>query len=328
MQAAGAWDEYWRRTHEAAAHQGGGPQEAVLARFWTSFFEDVYARVATPRVLDFACGNGAVTRFAVDVASAQNAASSDAPFIVGVDRSHAALSDLRKRFPAVHAVIADARRTPFPDERFDVVVSQFGIEYAGVEAIDEAARLIARGGVLAAILHLKDGAIYRECSANLRAIETLRSSGFFAETKQAFAAAFAAARGRAAAADLQRAQGRLAAAAKDVAAILRDRGPQVAGGAISRLYADVNEMYRRAAAYEPKEIGAWIDNMERETQAYADRMSAMRSAAVDEPLFREILQRLRAQRFAARIQQELLMGRDRQEPGAWLLVAERSKELL
>ena len=54
-----------------------------------------------------------------------------------IDISESAISTLVDRFPEVSGVVADARAIPLESESYDVAASQFGIEYAGLEAIDE-----------------------------------------------------------------------------------------------------------------------------------------------------------------------------------------------
>lgn len=94
MTDGSGWNEYWHRTREAAAHKAGGPQDEVLARFWASFFSEALTTATQPRMLDLACGNGAAMRHAFDASRRSNRAVS----IVGIDRSPAALAELRTRW--------------------------------------------------------------------------------------------------------------------------------------------------------------------------------------------------------------------------------------
>lgn len=314
------WDEYWRRTREAAAHRGGGPQDEVLARFWASFFDDALARSETARLLDLGCGNGAVARFALQAVSR---AGRPAPLVLGVDSSLSALNDLRKRFPSVAVVAADAKRIPFPDACFDVISSQFGLEYAGMDAFSEAARLVAAAGTLAAVIHLKDGALYRECAVNLEALTVVRECGILPATREVFRASRALTRGNGSRAAFSRADEELAAAVRKVDEVLRDRGEAVAGGAVYRLYADICHMYGRMRAYEPGEVATWADAMAREVEAYTGRMSSMLAAAIDDRGLDEIARRAASRGLSIRVREELRMGPGSGEPAAWVLVCDR-----
>lgn len=320
MSTAGAWEQYWRRTREAAAHRGGGPQDEVLGRFWASFFAEALSRAERPRLLDVACGNGAVTRYALDASRRPAGANT---FILGLDRSPSALEDFHKRYASVPGVVADARRTPFPDGCFDIVASQFGLEYAGVEAIEEAARLVSPEGSLAAVVHLKGGAIFRECSANLEAMGAVRDSGILRLTKDVFETGKAAERDPARVDEFRRVEARFAAAVQAVDGILERMGEAIAGGAVRRLYADIAQMYGRTHAYDAKEVAIWTANMASELEAYAQRMSGMLAAAVDGDAMDEYARRVTARGLSVRIREPLLMGVGVQEPAAWALVCDR-----
>ncbi len=317
---ADAWDDYWRHTREAAAHKGGGPQDEVLARFWTSYFAEAYARSSRRRLIDIGCGNGSVASFAVD---ASKPPLDPLPFLVGVDNSFAALRAFSARFPAAAAVAADANRLPFKDRQFDIVTSQFSVEYAGLEAIEAAARLVSTGGSLALIMHLKGGAMYRECATNLEAVRALQRSRLLASLKQIFEAGQAAAPRPVDGSDAADARARLVQAMREVEATLNTHGKEIAGGALYRVHEDVAHMHRRRDAFAPEEIVHWVDVMTREFDAYAERMSAMLGAAIDEQEFDACLTRLTAQGLALRIRGKLEMGVRHREPAAWVLVCDR-----
>lgn len=314
------WDEYWRRTGEAAAHRVGGPQEQVLARFWAGFFDDVLARSGAQRFVDLGCGNGAVARIALE---AFNRSGSPPPLLLGVDDSLPALHDLRRRFPSIAAIAADARRVPFPDACFDVVSSQFGIEYAGVEAFTEAARLVAIHGALAAVIHLKDGALYRECAVNLEAVRVVKDSSLLTVFRDVVTACHALDRGKGSRVAFRTADEALSAATGKVDEVLRTRGMAVAGGQLHRLRSDIAHMHSRMEAYEPREVSAWTDAMAMELVAYADRMSSMLAAAIDDRGMDEIVRRATSQGLGIRVLERLHMGRVA-EPAAWVLVCDRA----
>ena len=317
---AGAWNDYWRHTREAAAHKGGGPQDEVLARFWTSYFADAYARSSHPRLIDVGCGNGSVPSFALD---ASKPPLDRLPALVGVDNSFAALRAFSARFPAAAAVAADASRLPFRDCQFDIVTSQFGVEYAGLEAIEEAARLVSTGGSLALIMHLKGGAMYRECETNLEAARALQRSRLLSFLKEIFEAGTAAAPRSVDGSNAEDGRARLVQAMREVEAALNTYGKEIAGGALYRVHEDVAHMHRRRDAYAPEEVVHWVNAMTREFDAYAERMSAMLDAAIDDQDFDACLTRLTAQSLAPRVRDKLEMGVRHREPAAWVLVCDR-----
>ena len=143
---AESWETYWQGTAEAGAWGRGGASHPAVLAFWDQFFADARERLERPRVLDLAAGNGAVVERALAAFGPQGAR------LHCVDLSDAAVENIRARFPGVTALAADAASVPLDDGGFDIVTSQFGIEYADPAAFDEAARLLAPGGRLALLL--------------------------------------------------------------------------------------------------------------------------------------------------------------------------------
>lgn len=315
-----AWDEYWRLTREAAAHRGGGPQDEVLERFWAAFFLEALRRRPGARLIDLACGNGVVARLAMETMGGTDGSDR---LVVGVDCSHAALIDLRQRSPLIRVIAADARRIPFADASFDVVTSQFGLEYAGAGAFAEAARLLVRGGALAAVIHRKDGALYRECAVNLDAATDFTASGVLPTFRTLTLASHALRTGKGSRVAFRRAEGELQLAVGKVEGVLRTVGESVAGGTIRAILADISHMYRRMGNFDPREAAGWADAMSREMLAYTERMAAMLSAAVDAPGMEAIESRVRDEGLAVHPREEMWMGVRCAEPAAWVLRGER-----
>ena len=140
---AQAWDEVAPRYHRRWAGIGAGPF-AVTARI---------VRMAGikrgDRVLDMACGTGAVTRRAAT-------AVGPAGTVTGFDMSTSALR-IARRFaaaPNAHFCIADAETVRFAG-RFDAAVCQYALFYFpnSLAALRNARRMLKEGGSLAVAVH-------------------------------------------------------------------------------------------------------------------------------------------------------------------------------
>lgn len=311
---AGAWDTYWRGTREHAAHREGGPQEPVLEAFWATFFAAQLGARATLSLLDLACGHGAVTGHALKVSPALVPHCSDYSFN--------ALQGLQQRYPGARCIAADAGNTPFADGAFDVVVSQFGVEYAGPGAVFEAARLVAPGGTLGLLLHLAGGAIYRECEYNRDTVRALRELDILSLARGAFDAGFALNAGTGSPDAFKAAERAFTPAVRGLEQLLQSRGAQSAGGLLQQLYQDIAHMYRRMSAYAPDDIRNWLDGMDLELTAYSGRMQSMLDAALSQQAVDATIQRLAAEGFTLSDVSQLRVSAEAQ-PAAWALVMQR-----
>ena len=96
------------------------------------------------RVLDVACGTGALARAAADRTGADRQ-------VTGFDRNEGMLAVARRIRPQIDWHQGDAAALPFADGSFDVVVSQFALMYFAdrLAALREMRRVLEPGGRLA-----------------------------------------------------------------------------------------------------------------------------------------------------------------------------------
>ncbi|MFK7913395.1 MAG: class I SAM-dependent methyltransferase [Pseudomonadales bacterium] len=270
------WDVYWNGTRENAAHQQGGPQEAVLEAFWSELFKSQTGPQGRSderlQLLDIACGNGAVSGFAL--ASGGNFEQ------FACDFSHSAMAQLGRRHGGVTPVQADAAHLPFASQCFDLVCSQFGLEYAGASAFAEAGRVIAPQGTLATVVHLHDGAIYQECAGNLQAAQGILGTAVLDLAEGAFSAGFDLNEGVGDVAAFKAAEREFTPTVRALESVIKRFGAGAAGGLAQQIYRDIAQMYRRMSAYAREDVLGWVVGMRAELDAYCGRMSTMMAAAL------------------------------------------------
>jgi ubiquinone/menaquinone biosynthesis C-methylase UbiE len=313
--AAGGWDTYWHGAGHGGAFSSGGTSHPLVLSFWKDFFSRAREDFVSPRIVDIASGSGAV----VDCA---RKAFDDAPAsFTCVDISQSAIATLVERFPGVTGIVADARSIPLESDSYDIVTSQFGIEYAGLEAVNEVARLPVRGGRVALLMHHRSGGIYRQCAASHDAIKMLATSKFIPRTIATFEAGFAASRGGNNTA-YQAAAKRLNPAIRAVESIMMKHGRDVADGTIVRLYKDVAAIHGRLPNYDPSEVLGWLQGMEQELEAYAERMDSMCKAAIDEETFAGLRDGLQNGRYTID-RADALKNDATGVPLGWALIATR-----
>ncbi len=173
-----AWADLWQRgvLHSCAAGIDGN-YDGEIARFWAACF----ARLKPGcRIIDLATGNGALALLAQ-----QHAASHAISFEVhGVDIAEinpvAHLKDAAPHLASIHFHPGvDITRLPFADGSANLVMSQYGFEYADTTAaIREVDRVLADDGMLALLMHSDDSIIARTLPHQLRALEHLLASEF------------------------------------------------------------------------------------------------------------------------------------------------------
>ncbi len=312
-----SWDKYWHGTGAAGAYSSGGASHPGLLVFWSDFLQSLAGRFAPPRLLDIATGNGAV------VENALHLLKSDGPVVTCVDMSESAISNVKARFPGVTGVVADAKSVPLDDKSFDIVTSQFGVEYAGLEATAEAARLVATGGALGMLMHIKNGSIHKECEDSLAAIAATRAADFVALATDLFKNGFAAVRG-ANRAGYDKAGTNLAPAVAAVEKVMDEYGDDVAGGTIARLYNDVARIHSSLPNYDPDEVLEWLATMDTELFAYGERMTSMIDAAGDKASCEQVYAQLLKSGLEVVTADELLVG-DETLPLAWAIIAKRTQ---
>lgn len=314
-QGSEAWDVYWRGTEDAAAYTAGGVSHPQIREFWDVFFHAAELEMEKPRCLDIASGGGAV----VERMLSPSRASTWEPTCV--DASEAAVRGIRQRFSSVCGIAADAAALPLASGAFDLVTSQFGVEYAGPSAVAEALRMVAPRGRLAFLVHRQGGSIFDECSRNLAAINELQESAFLPLALRFFEAGFAAVRGRDRS-PYEQAGRAFDPAVRKLEAITGKFGPGVAGGMLGRLYEDVGRIHGAIHQHDEAEVIDWLKRLDAELAAFSGRMSSMLAAALDEQAFANWTARLVAAEFSLD-RAEPLPDAATGQPLGWALIATR-----
>lgn len=311
------WDKYWSGVGGVGAFSDGGVSHPAITAYWQHFFRKLPGRPAKEalHIIDIAGGNGALIETAGQVYSEEQLA------ITSLDLSPAAIQQLTARFPHVTGLVADANAIPVQDNSTDLVVSQFGIEYAGITAIDEAIRVVNPTGNIALMMHCDNGVIFHESKANLTVIRSILDADILPLAKQFFAARAELHRGGDKQRQVYQAQAQQFGVALSVLEnIMSEFGTGAAGGFVYKLYNDLANVHEEFGQYSLKEVLDWISNVAIELEAYQGRMMAMLDAALAEDEFDEVIEKFRRSTFTLSVADKLYSPGNPQ-PLAWVISA-------
>ncbi|GAB3018800.1 class I SAM-dependent methyltransferase [Bowmanella dokdonensis] len=274
---ADAWDAYWQNAC-SADFTDKEVDQPLLSRLWRSLFLEEFRQHCPAIMLEVACGKGAVSEIA---RHCMEEIPGPSPTHLCLDYSLAAVKTSCQRANPDAGLVADAARLPLQPGSVDLIFSQFGIEYAGKEAILECARLLRKNGLFSALIHYRESAISMESQNNHAALSQVEASLIFARARVLFKAGFATSGSPEADPAFRQADQSLAPAVSQVTAVLQRFGPGVAGGIVLQFYRDLGQMFNNMQAYELTAILDWLDRMEQELLSYRQRMASMLGAAMD-----------------------------------------------
>ncbi len=261
------WTIFWRDADAHGCTHGFPPAaQALLAARWQAAFPQ-----ANRPVLDIACGRGALWEHAgapphgwlgVDIAEIDNP-------------------------PFAYQGGIDAATLPFSDRAFPLVVSQFGLEYAGLAAaVAQAARVCSVR--LVALLHAAEGAPCAQAREQCAQIDWLEAQALAPRLHHHFAA-----QDTASAADIDSLLAAIVARAED------DSNASL----LEAIWHGVI-----ATQQDPRGPAAAIATLEAGLAGHRTRLATMLAAAPDAAATHAAAAMLNATGFSARIEDASLAG--------------------
>ena len=152
------WSNYWQQGHLTSFGEDfKGNYQGVLRDIWQPLFSTLPEQF---QMLDVATGNGAIPLLASETAEKQQRQG----MIVGCDLATINETAIKGAHPESADLQLDSGidcgQLPYDDERFDLVTSQFGIEYSDLNrSLAETARVLKPGGRLAFVAHHDDSLV-------------------------------------------------------------------------------------------------------------------------------------------------------------------------
>lgn len=319
-QTRAAWSDYWDLDGASEQRAVGGVQhKAVFQQFWQSKLSEEFRARSRMRVLDAACGDGAVTRQCIKISQHHPDCALD---MHATDCSHRALAEIDALDLPVEPrlVVADACELPFAPGTFDCVLSQCGLEYAGLEAFESAARLVAEGGRLLAVIHHEKGLIHQECAGHLELLTAVGQSGVLEEGKALFELQRLSDSGALAPEAVDDAAAELGQHIGELSASLASQPLGPARHHVQHVIADFSVLCARHAAYEPDQARQWLDHHHADLAGFRTRMESMSAAAQSEADLDGLVANLK-QAGLGEVEASILRAADVDQPLAWTVSA-------
>ncbi len=160
------WSQYWQQGHITSfGHDIVGNYQGVLREYWESTFSLCDKQ---SRVLDIGTGNGALIDIALACRNDLN--------LTGVDYAQLNVpAHLQGKENVRFLEKVNAEQLPIEAEQYELVVSQFGIEYADMEkALAELARVLVGKGQFHLVMHDHQSIIVQPNVRILNAAEKLK----------------------------------------------------------------------------------------------------------------------------------------------------------
>lgn len=182
------WNSYWQNTKTlnsfAEGEQGLG-YKGEIAQFWQQVFT---AQNATAKILDLATGNGALAVLALQYNERFEVSASDQADIMPLKL----FNEQDEVYPLLKKVSfygnMPSEQLGFADEQFDLVISQFGFEYAQPElALQQVFRVLKPGGNFTALIHHSDSFITEDCRQGMRVLQHFMATDGLLTKVKAFA---------------------------------------------------------------------------------------------------------------------------------------------
>lgn len=302
------WEQHWGKTTNMAAHDTNAVHTGALKRFWAPIFNDL--AFEEKRLLDLASGKGDLLEVLMASGRFQ---PSWLPQFFSVDLSDTALQHIKMRYPTTEIVRSDCAELPFSDNSFDIIVSQFGIEYSGLSAFDECCRILKNDGKFIAVCHYQHGALHNECMDNLQAVNHLFEIGFFENAHLAFNAKTSKSQTQHSIQVDSEFRDILSSIAN-----LTNQRPYLVAGLLRKLFDDTRYMYDNLNRFDVKLIIEWLDTMEKELNNYRARMAALNESTLNRSLLGNALTVFTAKGFSNVNIKELKADRY-SKPFAWTI---------
>jgi SAM-dependent methyltransferase len=261
------WNDYWRNNGDVQSlySDKNGKPFKEFSFFWNSALPGTKRDL---KILDIACGTGALFKSLNDVCF---------DTIAGLDCSEVALGSFNKNFPQAKTFLTNGTKLPKNIVKtFDVIVSQFGIEYLGKNAVVDVLNSLKPNAEFIALCHFKGGHIHSRYEKERRAIEQL----FFIDAFEVSLSLVHEA--------MSNEASTMTKMTSFIDKLKSDMDLNVGG--CSHFIGGIEQLFSSFSAYHPNDITGWIKGMRTQLETTLSRVQVITDVALSEDEIKRIFE--------------------------------------
>lgn len=277
-----AWRDFWKADREASCVPQNRDTEHEIYAHWRAIFAGM---PDNSRILDIATGNGILLRQAAEAAGEKRFD------LTGIDLAdinpHHHVSGLQQRTQDIRFIGGvNAERLPFEAQSFDVVVSQYGLEYASLDAaLDEVERVLRPKGYFCWLAHTKNSEVVMQNRDHHVQVNFLLAPGGPIAAMDKLISQIRRKK------DLRWSMAKLDRTMRSAEQFCRDNPP---AGIVTETCNILADVANRWHAYYPADLVKMIENSKRELVAHRQRIKDLQSAVVSDEREQQLRDRLSA----------------------------------
>ena len=272
------WRNYWKEDRDASCVAKNSDTEKEISEYWQSRFSKL---LDGSRILDVATGNGIVLAHAAIAAERVGKRFS----LTGIDladinplRYVSNLPEGLRQAKFVGRIAAE--KLPFPDAHFDVVVSQYGLEYANLEAaLGEVERVLVPGGQLHWLAHSKESVVVAQNHDQTKQVDFLLEQTSPIQVMRLLISKIKKHK------NVQHSMSKLQDSLQKAQSYSKENPP---AAIVREVCTEILQVSQRWQAYDPNDLEKMLDDSKQRLIAHRQRINDLR-AAVMTPYRQEVV---------------------------------------
>ena len=278
------WRNYWKENRNASCVPENPATAQEIDARWLRFFSEL---ADGSRILDVATGNGVLLAHA---ATAAERAGKNF-LLTGIDLADINpvryVSNLPEGLGQAKFIgRVAAEKLPFSDACFDVVVSQYGLEYAGLEAaLAEVERVLVAGGQLHWLAHSRESTIVAQNQDQSKQVDFLLSPDSPMQAMRLLIAKIKKHR------NVGHSMSTLSTSLRKAEDYCRDNPP---AAVVREVCTEITQIAQRWQAYYPNDLVKMLDDSKQQLMAHRQRINDLRASVMTSDREEVVRKKLRA----------------------------------